>query len=106
MAEGQDCSGEAQLTVRIQLLGPLRAWREGDELELGGPQQRAVLGLLAAGAAAGSVVSPDELIAALWEAGPPASGHNVIHTYLKRLRRVLEPDRPPHAPSRLLRRIG
>jgi DNA-binding SARP family transcriptional activator len=94
------------LTVRIQLLGPLRAWRDGDELELGGPQQRAVLGLLAASAASGSVLSPTELIDAIWEEDPPASGPNIIQTYLKRLRRLLEPDRPPHAPSQVLQRIG
>jgi DNA-binding SARP family transcriptional activator len=27
------------LAVRIQLLGPVRAWRDGVELDLGGPQQ-------------------------------------------------------------------
>jgi DNA-binding SARP family transcriptional activator len=92
--------------VRIQLLGPVRAWRDGDELDLGGPKQQAVLALLAAGATDGHPVSPAELVDALWPERPPASAANVVPTYLKHLRRRLEPDRPPRTPGRLVRRTA
>lgn len=94
------------MAVRIQLLGPVRAWRDAVELDLGGPQQRAVLALLAAASAAGQRVSGSELADGLWGEQPPASADNVIQTYLKRLRRLLEPDRPARNPSRLLRRVA
>jgi DNA-binding SARP family transcriptional activator/Flp pilus assembly protein TadD len=92
--------------VRIQLLGPVRAWRDGDEVDLGGPRQQAVLALLAAGAAAGHPTSRGTLVDTLWQERPPASAENVIQTYLKRLRRLLEPGRPARAPSRLLPRVA
>jgi DNA-binding SARP family transcriptional activator len=81
-------------------------WRGESELDLGGPKQRAILALLAASGAAGNPVSRAELIDALWPEHPPASADNVVHTYLKRLRRLLEPDRPPHAPSRFIHRVA
>lgn len=94
------------MSIRIQLLGPVQAWRDDAELDLGGPQQRAVLGLIALSSAAGHRVSQAELADALWGERPPASAQNTIQTYLKNLRRQLEPDRPPRAPSRLLPRAG
>jgi tetratricopeptide (TPR) repeat protein len=45
-----------------------------------------------------------ELVDALWDQQPPSTARNVIQTYLKHLRRVLEPERPPRAPSQLVRR--
>ena len=33
--------------LRVQLLGPVRAWRGQDELGLGGPRRRAVFSMLA-----------------------------------------------------------
>jgi DNA-binding SARP family transcriptional activator len=33
--------------LRVELLGPVRAWRGEEELELGGPQRRALLSMLA-----------------------------------------------------------
>ena len=33
--------------LRVELLGPVRAWRGEEELELGGPQRRALLCMLA-----------------------------------------------------------
>lgn len=89
---------------RIEVLGPVRAWREGRELPLGPPQQRGVLVLLAV--AAGRPVRTPEIIEALWEEHPPRTAVNVVQTYVKRLRRVLEPYRPTRTPSQVLPSIG
>jgi DNA-binding SARP family transcriptional activator len=89
---------------RIEVLGPVRAWRNGHELPLGSPQQRGVLALLAV--AAGRPVPTAEIVAALWEEHPPRTAANVVQTYLRRLRRVLEPGRPAHGPSRVLPSVG
>jgi tetratricopeptide (TPR) repeat protein len=90
--------------VRIQLLGPVRVWRDGTELDLGPAAPRAVFGLLAL--AGGQPVPRAELVDALWGERPPASSTNVIQTHVKRLRAVLEPDRLPRTPSPLLPAAG
>ncbi|NEE48552.1 AfsR family transcriptional regulator, partial [Streptomyces sp. SID8455] len=51
--------------LRIQLLGPVRVWRDGQEVPLGPPKQRAVLALLAS--RAGEVVGVDNIVDALWD---------------------------------------
>ncbi|MFI7142946.1 AfsR/SARP family transcriptional regulator [Streptomyces massasporeus] len=62
-------------------------------MDLGSPQQRAVLlALLMAG---GRAVTVHELVDAVWGATPPNGAVSTIRTYVSRLRRVLEPDRPP-----------
>lgn len=90
--------------MRIQVLGPIRAWQVGEELDLGSPGQRALFGLLAL--AGGQPVSRTELVDALWERRPPLGAANVIQTYVKHLRRLLEPARLARAPSILLPMVG
>ncbi len=85
--------------LRVELLGPVRAWRGEDELELGGPQRRALLGMLAG---TRRLVSRGELIAGLWGQDAPASAGNAVHVHISGLRRVLEPARPRRSPSRIL----
>jgi DNA-binding SARP family transcriptional activator len=92
------------LTLRVQVLGPVRAWREGREVDLGSESRRAVLALLAM--AQGHPVSRAELVDALWGGQPPATVVNVIHTHVKHLRRSLEPKRPVRAPSTVLPSVG
>ncbi|MEN3362579.1 MAG: hypothetical protein V7637_6561, partial [Mycobacteriales bacterium] len=84
--------------------GPVRAWRDGIELDLGPAAPRAVFGLLAL--ACGQPVPRAELVDALWGERPPASAANVIQTHVKRLRAVLEPARPARTPSMLLPAVG
>ena len=73
--------------LRFELLGPVRAWRGPAELELGSPQQRAVLAALLL--ARGRHVSVDALIEALWGDRPPRSASGTVRTYVFRLRRCL-----------------
>ncbi|MFF7533283.1 BTAD domain-containing putative transcriptional regulator [Streptomyces bobili] len=97
--------GARGAALRFELLGPVRAWRDGTELDLGFPQQRALLALLLA--YEGRPVPAGELLGLLWPGHPPASAPNVVRRYLGALRRLLEPDLPPRAPGRrLLRHPG
>ncbi|MGW3417961.1 AfsR/SARP family transcriptional regulator [Streptomyces phaeochromogenes] len=90
--------------MRIQVLGPVCAWRDGTRLDLGSPQRRAVLALLAV--SRGQQLPFFGLADALWGERPPATAPNVVQTHIKHLRHLLEPDRPPRARSALLPRLG
>ncbi|MFJ4797619.1 AfsR/SARP family transcriptional regulator [Kitasatospora purpeofusca] len=74
----------------FEVLGPVRALRDGEELPLGSPQQQGLL--LSLLFRSGRQVSGGQLIDDLWGDEPPASAHGVIRTYVHRLRRVLGPD--------------
>lgn len=76
--------------VRFAVLGPVRAWVGDTELDLGTPQQRAILGILLL--RAGSPVTPDQLVNAVWGAAAPRAAVGVIRSYVSRLRRVLPRD--------------
>src|SRR4051794_15574232 len=71
------------------VLGPVRLWRSGTEVDLGAPQQRALLALLLV--RAGHPVSLTELVDTLWPAEPPPSAVNTVHRGIGMLRRALEP---------------
>jgi DNA-binding SARP family transcriptional activator/Tfp pilus assembly protein PilF len=90
--------------VRFTVFGAVRAWRGSTELDLGPPQQRAVLALLLA--RGGQPVSQGELVDLLWAAAPPASAVNIVHRCVGTLRRVLEPGLPTRAAGRWLVRHG
>jgi DNA-binding SARP family transcriptional activator len=92
------------MTVRIQVLGPMRAWHDDQPIALGRPGQRIVLGLLVL--ASGQPVTLSALVDASWGTAPPASAVNVIQTHVRRLRRLLEPARAPHSPSEWLPSVG
>lgn len=77
--------------LRFAVLGPVRAFRDGTELPLGGPQQRAFVAALLA--AEGRGLPMDRIVAALWGDEPPARAVGTVRTYASRLRRVLERDR-------------
>lgn len=92
------------MRLRVCLLGPVRASRGDTACELGRPQRRSILAVLAL--AAGQLVSRDDLVDALWPETPPAGAANVIQTHVKHLRKVLEPDRPNRAASAVLPAVG
>jgi DNA-binding SARP family transcriptional activator len=79
--------GDRVDTLRVELLGPVRAWYGGRELDLGPPRRQAVLAVLAL--RAGGPVSRNELIDAVWGESPPASAVNNLHIYIGALRRAL-----------------
>ncbi|MFC4855934.1 AfsR/SARP family transcriptional regulator [Actinophytocola glycyrrhizae] len=78
----------------------MRVWRDSREIDLGPPGRRAVLGLLALGG--GEAVTTRELVDAWWGDRPPRSAVNVLQTYVKHLRRLLEPDRRARTGSTVL----
>ncbi|MDH6108243.1 DNA-binding SARP family transcriptional activator [Kitasatospora sp. MAP12-15] len=73
--------------LRVETLGPLRAYAEGRELLLGSPKQRAVFAVLAL--RTNSLVSRDDLIDCIWGESPPATAAGSLHTYVSGLRRAL-----------------
>jgi predicted ATPase/DNA-binding SARP family transcriptional activator len=78
----------ARSRVEIRLLGPLEALVDGRPVAVGGPQPRAVLSLLALNA--GTPVSWESLVDAVWgEGDPPAGAANSVQVYVSRLRRAL-----------------
>ncbi|MFL6118603.1 BTAD domain-containing putative transcriptional regulator [Actinophytocola sp.] len=77
--------------LRVEVLGPVRAWRGPVELALGPARQRAVFAVLAL--RAGRPVTRDELVSAVWGAAAPKSVAGNIHTYISGLRRALQADR-------------
>jgi DNA-binding SARP family transcriptional activator len=76
--------------LRFEVLGPVRAWVGDHELELGTPQQRAILGILLL--RGGATATPDQLINAVWGPAAPRAAIGVIRSYVSRLRRVLPKD--------------
>jgi DNA-binding SARP family transcriptional activator len=74
--------------VRFEVLGPVRGWRGSTELELGSPQQRAVLAMLLL--LRGRQVSLDDLIGGVWGKAPPESAAETVRTYVSRLRQCVD----------------
>ncbi|MDT7787974.1 MAG: hypothetical protein QOF58_6393, partial [Pseudonocardiales bacterium] len=74
--------------LALAVLGSVRAWRDGMELDVGSPQQRLTLAVLAL--ARGRVVQVPEIIAALWGDREPQAARGTVRTYVHRLRRVFD----------------
>ena len=79
--------------IRVTVLGPLSAARDGAAVMLGSVRQRAVLGLLAIHWP--SVVLRDVIVEVLWGPVPPRSAVAQVQSYVSRLRRLLDPGRMP-----------
>lgn len=103
-AWGRDMTTGAT-TLRFDLLGPLRAWRGPQELELGSRQQRTLLALLLV--RQGRPAPVDALVADIWGDRPPARAVGSLRTYVSRLRKELEiPDGAGDGPRVLVSEHG
>ncbi|GAA1634619.1 transcriptional regulator AfsR [Nonomuraea maheshkhaliensis] len=71
----------------LSVLGPVRARRNGAEVDLGSPQQRLVLAALLL--ARGRVVGHDLLLDAVWGDRRPRTALSTLRTYVSRLRAAL-----------------
>lgn len=91
-------SDARSVTVRVEVLGPLRLLVDDQPIDVPGARRRAVLALLALGS--GHALSVDTIIDAVWPHDPPKTGRQAVHSHVSRLRRHLGP-----AAARL-RRVG
>jgi transcriptional regulator with XRE-family HTH domain len=64
------------ITLRLEVLGSLAAWRDGRPLALGPPAQQAVLGLLALHT--GTRLRRDAIVDAVWGEDPPPTSVAMI----------------------------
>jgi DNA-binding SARP family transcriptional activator/Tfp pilus assembly protein PilF len=75
--------------IRYALLGPVAAWRDGQELDLGWAKQQTVLVALLL--ELNRPVPVNAVIDAVWGERPPRDARNAVQTYVSRLRRILQP---------------
>jgi DNA-binding SARP family transcriptional activator/DNA-binding beta-propeller fold protein YncE len=78
------------MAIEIRLLGPLEALVDGEQVDLGPPQQRTLLALLALHA--GNPVRLGAIEDALWDGEQPRSATKLVQTYVSRLRKLLGAD--------------
>jgi DNA-binding SARP family transcriptional activator/WD40 repeat protein len=83
--------GRYRRSVDFLVLGPLRVFLAGTEVEVRGSKERLLLSHLVA--YGGHVVPVADLIETLWEDDPPRSAAKSLQTYVLRLRNALEPGR-------------
>lgn len=74
------------MSLRFSLMGPVRAWRDEEEVELGPRQQRAVLAALLLNN--GIRLSNDQLINMVWD-NPTPSAVMALRTYVYKIRKTL-----------------
>ncbi|WP_129788022.1 AfsR/SARP family transcriptional regulator [Promicromonospora panici] len=83
--------------VRFQVLGHVSALGDRGPVPLGTARQRAVLAALLV--EPGVPVSLDQLVERVWGTTPPRSARQTLHSYISRLRSVLDAEACP-APTR------
>jgi DNA-binding SARP family transcriptional activator len=78
------------MAVVVRLLGPLEAQVDDAPVDLGSPQQRTLVALLAL--SPGLPVGLAEIEDALWGETPPSTATKIVQTYVSRLRKLLGAD--------------
>lgn len=86
--------------LRIGVLGPLAVHLGGEPVELGAEKLRRLLALLAI--QPNRPVRREEIVDVLWGDDPPSSCLGLLHTYVARLRKALEPGRVRQEPARVI----
>jgi tetratricopeptide (TPR) repeat protein len=79
-----------EFPLRVDVLGPVRAWIGDREVVLGPARQRALFAVLAT--QGGRLVGRDRLIEAVWGTSPPTTATGSVYTYVSGLRRALGPE--------------
>jgi DNA-binding SARP family transcriptional activator/ABC-type dipeptide/oligopeptide/nickel transport system ATPase component len=74
------------MSLRFSLMGPVRAWRDDEEIDLGPRQQRAVLAALLLNN--GIRLSNDQLVGMVWD-DPTPSAVMALRTYMYKIRKML-----------------
>ncbi|MEU6229659.1 BTAD domain-containing putative transcriptional regulator [Streptomyces sp. NPDC047042] len=87
--------------LRVTVLGPLALHRDGSPVELPSVLRRSLLGLLAI--QPGVVVGTDEIVDVLWGEQPPRTCRQLVQTYVRHLRDLIDPGRPGPDAGRVLR---
>ncbi|RPA06139.1 BTAD domain-containing putative transcriptional regulator [Gordonia sp. OPL2] len=87
-------------SVTVTMSGTARAEIGDRPADIKSRRERAVLARLVA--ADGHVVSTDRLIDDLWNGEPPPKALGGLQVHISNLRRILEPNRPPRTPARIL----
>jgi DNA-binding SARP family transcriptional activator len=86
--------------LRFDLLGVLRASRNGVTVDMGPPQRRVVLGVLLMHA--DRPLGREQLIETVWGSAAPSYAVNLVQKYVSRIRRSLDPGRRGRAGPSLL----
>ena len=90
--------------LRVRLLGPVAATRNGTSIDVGGKRSQTLLAVLALHP--GEAISADRLIDELWSGEPPDGAAITLRTYVSRLRNAFgEPSPIEHLGSGYALRI-
>ena len=103
MSEADQGAARPPEALRFRLYGGLSVTRDGRDVALNQPKQRAILALLLA---TDRSVPVSEMIDACWPREPAASVLNQIHRHIGALRRVFEPELGRRQTGRYLASVG
>ena len=90
--------------LRLAMLGPLEAWRDGTPLSLGPPARRAIFGLLVLDP--GVLVRRDTIIDVLWRDAPPRTAAGLVQAHVSRIRGLLAPSKHVAGTDRVLNSVS
>lgn len=82
-----ESSADAGHIIRFNMLGPLEFWSGGQQIPLGGPKQRAILGYLLVHT--NEVVATRKIIGALWPEGAPSTARKMLQNTVSNIRGLL-----------------